>query len=69
MVQIHASDDELEEMCLGIADAEALARLAAHVSKCVACAERLAEIREYIQTMQSALATLLPGSKHCRLVH
>lgn len=53
---VHASEDRLEEFCLGTVPAEELEDLESHLLICPACRERLGETEVYVSTMRQAAA-------------
>jgi Putative zinc-finger len=52
----HASEDRLEQYCLGTAPAGELEKLESHLLVCSACQDRLRESEAYVRTMQQATA-------------
>lgn len=57
----HASDDRLEEYCLGRVPAVELEDFESHLLICQECQERLQETDLYIRTMRRAIVALRPG--------
>ena len=60
MIHRHASDDDLERICLGTIDSDELAQLTHHLLICAECEKRFGETRDSIRAMQRALVTLAP---------
>ncbi len=60
MIHSHASDAELERLCLGTIDSDELGRLTDHLLNCAECETRFGQSRDYIRAMQRALVTLTP---------
>lgn len=52
----HASEDALEQYCLGSVPAAELEGLESHLLVCTACQERLRETEAYVRIMQQATA-------------
>jgi hypothetical protein len=58
MLGNHASEDRLEEYCLGRVPDEELEEIEEHLLVCPACQERLRVTDRYIRTMRAAIASL-----------
>jgi hypothetical protein len=52
----HASEDALEQYCLGLVPAGELEAIESHLLVCKGCQERLRETEAYVRTMQQATA-------------
>jgi hypothetical protein len=52
----HASEDVLEQYCLGLVPAAELEALEGHLLVCTACQDRLRETEAYVRIMQQATA-------------
>jgi hypothetical protein len=52
----HASEDTIEQYCLGMVPAAELEALESHLLVCAVCQDRLRESEAYVRTMQQATA-------------
>lgn len=63
MNDAHLSDDEIELLVLQKLESKDEVEAETHILSCPVCAQRLEEIREYVQAMRDALRKLSEGNR------
>lgn len=63
MNEAHLTDDELENLVLEKLEPKDEVEAETHILSCPVCAQRLEEIREYVQAMRDALRELSEGNR------